>query len=305
MNLKSPLIGSQDIVLLKSFEASPLINDWNQSFNIDITSELRGYKEIHLYQCRQTKLRFFFPSDIAGSDRLYEQLQRFDWFYMPNKWEHKVALKNFSRCENVLEVGCAFGSFVESALKAGVNIQGIELNSSAVQVAKNNNLPVENIDLGEFSNKYPASQDAICSFQVLEHIPQPKNFIELCIKTLKPRGKLIFCVPNAESFLKYQYNLLDMPPHHMTQWTAETFKSLENIFPVKLEKVLKEPLADYHIHGYLYSHCNHICGISPLGKLIFNRYTLPFYQFLLKSGLRHFVTGQSIYVEFRKLDEIS
>ena len=126
MNLKSPLIGSQDIVLLKTFEASQLINDWNHSFNIDITSELRGYKEIHLYQCRQTKLRFFFPSDIAGSDRLYEQLQRFDWFYMPNKWEHKVALKNFSRCENVLEVGCAFGSFVESALKAGVNIQGNE-----------------------------------------------------------------------------------------------------------------------------------------------------------------------------------
>jgi 2-polyprenyl-3-methyl-5-hydroxy-6-metoxy-1,4-benzoquinol methylase len=305
MNLQSPLNGSKDFVLLKTIDVNQLINDWCNSFNIDVTSELHGYKEIYLYQCNQTKLKFFFPIDIAGSDRLYEQLQRFDWFYMPNKWEHKVALKNFSRCENVLEVGCAFGSFVESALKSGVNIQGIELNSSAVQIAKNNNLPVENIDLGEFANKYPASQDTICSFQVLEHIPQPKDFLELCIKTLKPRGKLIFCVPNAESFLKYQYNLLDMPPHHMTQWSAETFKSLENIFPVKLEKVLKEPLANYHIHSYLYSHCNHIRSILPLGKLIFNKYTLPFYQFLLKSGLRYFVTGQSIYVEFRKLDEIS
>jgi 2-polyprenyl-3-methyl-5-hydroxy-6-metoxy-1,4-benzoquinol methylase len=306
MNLQqSPLTGSNDITLLKTIEVNQLINDWNHSFNIDITSEFHGYKEINLYECKQTKLRFFFPFDIAGSDKLYEQLQKFDWFYMPEKWEHRIALNHLSNCNNILEVGCAFGSFVESALKSGINAQGIELNLAAVEVAKKNNLPVENLDLEEFANKYPLSQDAICSFQVLEHIPQPKNFIELCLKTLKPGGKLIFCVPNAESFLKYQYNLLDMPPHHMTQWTGATFKSLENIFPVKLEKVLKEPLADYHIHGYLYSYCNHIRSISPLGKLIFNKYTLPLYQYLLKSGLRKFITGQSIYVEFRKLDEIS
>ena len=305
MNLQSPLTASSDITLLKTIEVNQLINDWNHSFNIDIASQFHGCKEINLYECKQTKLRFFFPFDIAGSEKLYEQLQKFDGFYMPEKWEHKVALKDLSTCNNVLEIGCGFGSFIESALKAGINAQGIELNPSAVEVAKRNNLPVENVDLKEFADKCPLSQDAICSFQVLEHIPQPKNFIELCLKTLKPGGKLIFCVPNAESFLKYQYNLLDIPPHHMTQWTTATFKSLENIFPVKLEKVLKEPLADYHIHGYLYSYFNHIRSISPLGKLMFNKYTFPLYQYLLKSGLRKFITGQSIYVEFRKLNEMS
>ncbi|QSV72543.1 MAG: class I SAM-dependent methyltransferase [Aphanizomenon flos-aquae KM1D3_PB] len=303
--LKSPLTNSTDITLLKTIASNKLIDNWHHAFDIDITEEMKGNKEIYLYECNKTKLKFFLPIDIAGSEKLYEQLQKFDWFYMSEKWEHKIALKYLSNFNNVLEVGCAFGSFVESALKSGFNAQGIELNLSAVEVAKKNNLPVENVDLEEFAYKYPLSQDAICSFQVLEHIPQPKNFIELCLKTLKPGGKLIFCVPNAESFLKYQYNLLDMPPHHMTQWTAATFKSLENIFPVKLEKVLKEPLADYHIHGYLYSYCNHIRSISPLGKLIYNKYTLPLYQYLLKSGLRNFITGQSIYVEFRKLDEIS
>lgn len=305
MNLKSPLTYSQDITLLKSIPVSQLIKDWNNSFNIDITSELHEYTTIHLYQCNQTKLRFFYPFNIGGSDKLYEQLQKIDWYYMPHKWEHKVALENLSNCNDILEVGCAFGSFVESALQLGLNAQGIELNSAAVEIAKKNNLPIENIDLQEVAKNYPLSRDAICSFQVLEHIPQPKNFIELCIQILKPGGKLIFCVPNAESFLKYQYNLLDMPPHHMTQWTAATFKNLESIFPVKVEKIIKEPLAEYHIGSYLSSYCNHIRSISPLGKLIFNKYTLPLYQYLLKSGLRNFVTGQSIYVQFRKLDEIS
>ena len=302
----SPLTNSQDVTLLKEFTSDQLILDWKNSFNIDISEELQDHEEIYLYQCNDTKLKFFFPFDIAGSDKLYEQLQKFDWFYMPDKWEHRIALKSLSSCNDILEVGCAFGAFVESALKLGLNAQGIELNLAAVEVAKKKNLPVESMDLQEFAEKYPLSQDAICSFQVLEHIAQPRKFIELCLQSLRPNGKLIFCVPNAESFLKYQYNLLDMPPHHMTQWTASTFKSLENIFPVKLEKVIKEPLADYHVRGYIDSYGSYFCGISPLWKIIFNRYTNRLYSYLLsKSGLRNIVVGQSIYVQFCKLDEIS
>lgn len=302
----SPLTNFQDVTLLKTFTSEKLIADWKSIFNIDISEELQDHQEIYLYQCKDTKLKFFFPFDIAGSDKLYEQLQKFDWFYMPDKWEHRIALKNLSGCNNILEVGCAFGAFVESALKLGLNAQGIELNLAAVEVAKEHNLPVEGIDLQKFVEKYPLSQDAICSFQVLEHIAEPRKFIELCLQSLKPNGKLIFCVPNAESFLKYQYNLLDMPPHHMTQWTASTFKSLENIFPIKLEKVIKEPLADYHVRSYVDSYGSHFCSISPFWRIIFNRYTNRLYTYILsKSGLRNIVVGQSIYVQFCKLDEIS
>lgn len=305
MNIQSPLTNTTDVTLLRTIEADKLIKDWLTIFGIDITEELKGHKKIYLYECSKTKLKFFVPFDIAGSEKLYEQLQKFDWFYMPDKWEHTVALKNLSNCENVLEVGCGFGSFIESALKKGIKVQGIELNSSAVAIAKKNNLPVTNLDLNEFAIKYPLSQDAICSFQVLEHISQPRIFIELCLKILKPGGKLIFAVPNADSFLKYSDNLLDMPPHHMNQWTSLTFKELPSIFPVKLEKVIKEPLADYHVNDYLSASYNRICKISPLGKIILNRYTIPFYAYLLKAGVRNFLTGQSIYIQFQKIDEIS
>lgn len=305
MNIQSPLTNTTDVTLLRTIEADKLIKDWLTIFDIDITEELKGHKKIYLYECSKTKLKFFVPFDIAGSEKLYEQLQKFDWFYMPDKWEHTVALKNLSNCENVLEVGCGFGSFIESALKKGIKLQGIELNSSAVAIAKKNNLPVTNLDLNEFAIKYPLSQDAICSFQVLEHISQPRIFIELCLKILKPGGKLIFAVPNADSFLKYSDNLLDMPPHHMSQWTDLTFKEIQNIFSVKLEKMIKEPLADYHVNDYLSASSNRICKISPLGKIILNRYTIPFYAYLLKAGVRNFLTGQSIYIQFQKNDEIS
>jgi hypothetical protein len=92
-----------------------------------------------------------------------------------------------------------------------------------------------------------------------------------------------------------------MPPHHMTRWSVRTFKSLENIFPLRLEKVRFEPLAEYHQKMFLDACINRYSSSRILRKIFFNRYTLPAYNLLLGSGLRKFVTGHSIYVCFRKL----
>lgn len=297
----SPLADSDDLTFIKSIQADELIKEWKNNFDIDITQELKGYKEIYFYQCNQTKLKFFAPFDIAGSDKLYEQLQKFDWYYMPDKWEYQIALRDLSDCENILEIGSALGDFVKSGVEAGLNIRGIELNEAAVKAAQVSSLPVERLDLREAASLYKECLDGVCSFQVLEHVPNPKNFINWSIQMLKPGGKLIFCVPNAESFLKYQYCLLDMPPHHMLQWSEHSFRLLEKIFSVKLEKVIREPLASYHVSGYLTSYSNYFRSISPLGKLVFNPYTLPIYEKCLNSGLRKILIGQSLYVQFRKL----
>jgi 2-polyprenyl-3-methyl-5-hydroxy-6-metoxy-1,4-benzoquinol methylase len=297
----SPLTGSSETSLLKRFSTDKLVEDWKTAFQIDISEEVHNHSEICLYECNQTKLRFFSPSDVAGSGKLYEQLQRFDWFYMPHKWEHGVALGDLKDCKQVLEVGSAFGDFIESGIKSGLKIQGLELNEAAVTICQEKKLPVSRVDLEDFANQYAESQDAICSFQVLEHIPDPKSFIDASLKALKPDGKLIFCVPNIESFLGHQYNLLDMPPHHMLQWSEDAFKALEKIFPLKLEKVIREPLEAYHVSAYIHAYGQHFSSITPLSRILFNRLTIPVYERLLHFGLRKKLTGQSLYVQFRKV----
>lgn len=297
----SPLTESENITLISAISSSQLIHDWKETFQIDVTGEFSGCEEIYLYQCNQTKLLFFEPSFVAGSACLYEQLQKFDWFYMPHKWEHQGAIQDLKDCHEILEVGCAFGSFIQTCLENGFNIRGIELNKAAVAVAQSKGLPVENLSLEDIASSQPASLDAICSFQVLEHIPSPKDFLGWAIQALKPNGKLILCVPNSESFLKYQYNLLDMPPHHMLKWSETAFRALEQLFPVKLEKVIREPLASYHVSGYLSSYSSYFRTQHPLNVLLFNRYTLRLYEKLLQLGLRNYLTGQSLYVQFRKL----
>jgi 2-polyprenyl-3-methyl-5-hydroxy-6-metoxy-1,4-benzoquinol methylase len=301
LNVSSPLTGSNDVTLLTNIPTSQLIRDWQQTFQIDITNEIQGYPDIYLYQCNQTKLKFFAPSDIQGSSKLYEQLQKFDWYYMPYKWEHQVALRELLDCQKILEVGCASGSFVKLGIDVGLNIRGIELNEAAVRAAQEQNLPVEFLDLKEAATLYFESLDGVCSFQVLEHVPNPKEFINWSIQMLKPGGKLIYCVPNSKSFLQYQSNLLDMPPHHMLQWSEVSFKALEKIFPIKLEKAIFEPLASYHVSRYLDSYRIYFRSTSPLGKLFFNRYTLPCYKKCLNFGLRKLLIGQSLYVQFRKV----
>jgi 2-polyprenyl-3-methyl-5-hydroxy-6-metoxy-1,4-benzoquinol methylase len=301
MKIHSPLTHSDDVTLLKTIQSEQLIQDWKRDFQIDIAEELHGNKEVHLYRCNQTQLKFFAPFDIAGSGELYKKLQQTGNYYMPDRWEHKVALKKLSSHQKVIEIGSAYGYFVKSGREAGLDIRGIELNEAAVLAAQNQKLPVEYLDLKEAAILYRESLDAVCSFQVLEHVSNPKDFIGWSLEMLKPGGKLIYCVPNSDSFLKYQYNLLDLPPHHMTLWSIAVFKSLEAIFPLKLEKTIFEPLASYHVSGYLSAYRDYLCDQHPVTSIFLNRYTLPVYKRIFNAGLRFFLTGQSLYVQFRKV----
>jgi 2-polyprenyl-3-methyl-5-hydroxy-6-metoxy-1,4-benzoquinol methylase len=298
----SPLNGTKNIKIVNRYRTKDIIDGWQKSFNVDIKEEMLGIEEIILYECNQTKLRFFHPPDAAGSRAIYEQLQNFDWYYMSDKWEFDVALNILSRSTSILEIGSAFGTFVKKVSDAGLNIKGIEINESAVEIAKEQGLPVERVDIHLYADEYPESFDAMCSFQVLEHIPNPKSFIESSIKILKKNGILIFSVPNSESFLKYQYNLLDMPPHHMTHWSEVAFRALEHFSLIKLEKVFYEPLAAYHVSGYLNAYAQHYKSMFRAFKLVFNRYTLPILAKLLNLGeVKRFFRGQTILVQFRKL----
>lgn len=299
-NVCCPLTGRSNVEKVDSLETRKLIEDWNRSFAIDISKEMEGISKIDLYRCNETGLRFFMPVSAAGSEDLYVQLQKFEWFYMSWKWEHEVLFSRLKSGDKVLEVGCATGSFIEKMCLAGFDAEGIEFNPAAVAKAQEKNIPVSLTDLSSLAHRKSESFDVVCSFQVLEHVPDPAAFIDGCIALLKRGGCLVLCVPNNDSFLKYQRNLLDMPPHHMAQWSLNAFQSLEKLYPLRLSYVKCEPLASYHIDGYLYAYINRLREIDWLHRL-FVSCVVPGLRFVLKCGLRRLCRGQSIYVELIKL----
>jgi 2-polyprenyl-3-methyl-5-hydroxy-6-metoxy-1,4-benzoquinol methylase len=249
----SPLAQTDQVTLLETLKSQDVIVAWQTSLQIDIASELEPHEQFYLYQCNQTKLKFFRPESITGSEYLYQQLEKFDWYYMTDKWEYDMALKDLLGCQKVLEIGAGRGSFIARLQAQNIDALGIELNSKAVATAQRQNIPVVQRDLAELIVEQPNQFDGVCAFQVLEHLPDPKAFLVDALKLLKPNGKLILSVPNADAFPKYigAAHLLDYPPHHMSQWSAQTFASLTTLLPIKLEQVRREPLADYHVDFYV------------------------------------------------------
>lgn len=301
----SPLTKNKDVKLIKCIKVDKLIEDWNRIYSIDISSEMKNCPEVMLYECNQTRLRFFCPSNLAGSEKIYEKLKDFSWYYMPQKWEHDEAFRDLCAHRKILEVGCGKGAFINRLQKHGFCAEGIEMNPKAVEHAQNEGISVSLKNLQELLFSQSNQFDAVCSFQVLEHVSNPFDFIKNIIDLVKPGGKIIFAVPNANSFLKYQYNLLDMPPHHMTQWQLSTFEYLEKIFPVQLIRSKIEPLSLIHATGYFLAYQQAWADKYPLSQVLFNRFTLPvlsrIFRLAIRMGAGRFFAGQSLYVCFEKV----
>jgi SAM-dependent methyltransferase len=250
--MNCPLCESTKTVSLKSLQVALLVSRWEQDFGIDVRSEFGDVRVIELRKCRDCALSFFHPDSVAGSPALYEVLEKIDWYYLPRKWEHDVALEDIKGARNGIEIGCGFGDFVARVNREmEIPFDGCELNPSAVQIARSKGVSLLLDDSENLARRYAGSYDVVCSFQVLEHVNRPRNFLQNLCDLVRPGGKLLLGLPNANSLLKYQFNLFDLPPHHMTRWTVEVLKRLQAWFPLKLVRVAYEPLGDCHLDAYL------------------------------------------------------
>jgi 2-polyprenyl-3-methyl-5-hydroxy-6-metoxy-1,4-benzoquinol methylase len=244
--MESSLVLNGEVLLIEEIAAVNIIEAYQKNLNIDISRNFTGVNTISLYKCLKTGFRFYYPFKIAGDGKFYEQLQQFDWYYMDWKWEHEVALKYIKMNMNVLEVGCAKGTFLEKLSTFNGNSVGLELNEKAALFGKKRGLNIINQTIQEHSAEFTEKYDLVCSFQVMEHIATIREVILASINVLKKGGKLIISVPNNDSFLGLGVNYLNLPPHHMGLWNEEVLTKTAEIFNLKLVSIHFEPLQNYH-----------------------------------------------------------
>lgn len=302
--INSPLSVNNNVKFIESISVAEIVEQWQTNYNIDIASELKETSEIHLYECGDSKLRFFVPFGLTGSGYFYQQLQQFDWYYTNDKWEYDIALKDLEIRSRVLEVGCGAGYFLNRLRKRGqFDLYGLELNPEAVAMGQEQGLPIFLKTLAQFSREQDNSFDAICAFQVLEHLSDIQDFLSNILKLLRPGGKLIVSVPNNQSFLKFaKEDLLNMPPHHLTQWNREALSYISKILPLKVTHILSEPLAEYHVEFYV---STLLARFKKYPKLIYSlifRLTHQVIKPLLKQSyfLRKQIIGHTLYACFEK-----
>ncbi len=96
------------------------------------------------------------------------------------------------RREALLEIGCGNGFFLQQARRRGwMVVRGVEPSADAVAKAPpelDGAIVRDVMRGGLFSHE---SFDAVCLFQVLDHIPHPVELLEECLAVLRPGGWIL------------------------------------------------------------------------------------------------------------------
>jgi SAM-dependent methyltransferase len=243
----SPLTGSNHVLLENNVPCSQIIDAY-KSLNIDVSDYFLGLESIQIYRCLDSGYRFYYPFTLAGNATLYESLENFPWYYMDWRWDHQVARELSRGASSILEIGCGRGNFLQKMQNEIKRCVGLEFNQSAIQEAQSRGLEVHLGSVESYAHKHPGEFDIVCGFQVLEHVPQPREFIQAAVELIKPGGLLILSVPNNDAFM-FMYDdiqTLNRPPHHVGLWDQNSLVSLTGFFPLQLQKLVAEPLQLYH-----------------------------------------------------------
>jgi SAM-dependent methyltransferase len=224
----------------------------------------------------------------------YQLLQQRPDYYSNWNWEHGEAVKHFPNGSAVLEIGCGTGSFLKR-VQSTCRVAGLELNKSAIAVARAEGLNVYDELIEEHAKKNPEAYDVVCAFQVFEHIYEVKPFIEAALRCLKPGGKLVFGVPNNNPYL-YKYDrlhTLNLPPHHSGLWDIASLKKLPDFFAMKNVFLFVEPLYQHQYFAHqLKSH------LTEKRSLL--RFIPGSFLGVVTKLLKRYIQGRNLLVGYQK-----
>lgn len=98
----------------------------------------------------------------------------------------------------LLDVGCAYGFFLDLAQKEGWTVSGIDLSTHAVDRARQL-LGSADLRVGQLSDaRFSAgSFDSITCWDVIEHTRDPVAFLRETFRLLRPGGHVFLTVPNV------------------------------------------------------------------------------------------------------------
>jgi 2-polyprenyl-3-methyl-5-hydroxy-6-metoxy-1,4-benzoquinol methylase len=247
--IKCPLCGSIDLRL--------------------ITDKVRFGKKADVYYCRSCTLTFIDQKSSSLPDDFYEKEYHQTYithvepdafnpqaYYEKMLKATKIWADKFSKMltgkEIVLDLGCSTGHFIELVKDKAKKVYGSDLNKKEVEFCSN----ILHFDVSDepLEKRFKEGTfDYITMIFVLEHIAEPKSFLSLVKKLLKPSGKFVILVPNVRDAL---VNFYDIPEfrsfyycmEHLFYYSPETIKRF--LDEVGLEGDI-EPIQEYPITNHL------------------------------------------------------
>jgi len=128
----------------------------------------------------------------------------------------QIYLPFFEGRQNVLDIGCGRGEFLEMMRGAGIPAQGIDLSEESAAFCRQKGLDVRQADLFEYLARLPESSlDGIFCAQVVEHLPPERlpEMVRLAAGRLARNGVIAIETPNPECLAIFATHFYLDPTH--------------------------------------------------------------------------------------------
>lgn len=204
-----------------------------------VTAHVYGHGEKRaVYKCSQCDIRYLFPG-LNKEDEARFYAKEFEKFMEVRSadgagWEKPTEHINANEKErtrrlghlqqwikpnsDILEVGCSSGFMLYPLVEQGHHCVGVEPSGIFSDFVRMKGLKCYS-SVDECIEKHDVSQgfDLILHYYVMEHVADPLAFLKQQIDLLKPGGRLVFELPNANDALA---TFLDIPQYERFIWVV-------------------------------------------------------------------------------------
>ncbi len=205
---------------------------------------LQQYAHAHLVVCSSCEMVF--------SDQRPEQSELTEFYsdgydltkyYSPITEKRYLALLNefeaYRSAGKLLDIGCGFGFFLETAKQQKWEVTGVEITDTAVKACTSKGLRMHHGTL-ETAHFQDAVFDVIVLIETIEHVIEPEKLIKEIYRVLRPGGLVYLSTPNFNAInryrLKEKYDVIQYPLH-LTYFTPRTLKRFFEQNGFKTQKI--------------------------------------------------------------------